>query len=139
MKHFEAHRAENEHGDVHEEPHHEDEENALDELPAVTPLEIAQRIRAHTPKTDAVPSVIKDAKAFHECLKYVDDTALQERGPPESLTRLLEEAAISEKMDEELRQEMLDNDDARKALFYMGHEREFGCFVSLSGCSASAR
>ncbi len=139
MKHLEAHQAEHDNGNAEDEPHHEDDELPSDEPPAVTPLEIAQRMRTSAYHVDAVPSAIKDAKAFHECLKYVDDRAFQERGPAEIVTKLLEETATSEKMDNELKQEMLNNDDARKALFYVSHERKLWILFRFFLCMSHFR
>ncbi|KAG8854211.1 hypothetical protein FRB96_007767 [Tulasnella sp. 330] len=87
-------------------------------------------------RLDSIPlDVIRHAKSFHEHVRYFahhpngstsgQPGALGKEAPPREFHELLEEIAESERMDERMKKEMLSDDDARRALFFMSYDRAF--------------
>ncbi|KAG8800137.1 hypothetical protein FRC19_000212 [Serendipita sp. 401] len=68
------------------------------------------------------PKIIAQAKAFHAHLQFVLTNSSQEKPPP-GLQRALDDLMEEEKMNEELRKEVLQDGEARRALFMMSFER----------------
>ncbi|KAG8954859.1 hypothetical protein FRC04_010342 [Tulasnella sp. 424] len=108
---------------AHEEAKHEIElENAQ------SPSDLAQKILDSTRRQlDVIPlNVITHAKTFHDHVRYfANHPQYPHEPPPTSLTDLLDEIAESEKMDERMKEELLGDEEARKALFFMSYERAF--------------
>ncbi|KIO33726.1 hypothetical protein M407DRAFT_17341 [Tulasnella calospora MUT 4182] len=95
---------------------------------ATCPSDLAQKILDSTRRhLDSIPlSVITHAKTFHDHVRYfANHPQYPHEPPPTSLTDLLDEIAESEKMDERMKQELLGDEEARKALFFMSYERAF--------------
>lgn len=92
---------------------------------SAAPSEAAQKILDSTrTHLDPMPlDVIKHAKAFHENVRYFMDQTGYEN-PPKGLNDLLSEIAVAEKLDDRMRQEMLNDEEARKTLFYVSYERK---------------
>ncbi|KAG8956917.1 hypothetical protein FRC00_004746 [Tulasnella sp. 408] len=108
---------------AHDEAEHDAElENAK------CPSDLAQKILDSTRRhLDPIPlNVITHAKTFHDHVRYfANHPQYPNEPPPTTLTDLLDEIAESEKMDERMKQELLGDEEARKALFFMSYERAF--------------
>ncbi|KAG8982771.1 hypothetical protein FRB90_006562 [Tulasnella sp. 427] len=95
---------------------------------AKSPSELAEKILESTRRhLDPIPlNVITHAKTFHDHVRYfANHPQYPHEPPPTSLTDLLDEIAESEKMDDRMKQELLGDEEARKALFFMSYERAF--------------
>lgn len=107
---------------------HEEAQHEIDLENAQSPSELAQKILDSTRRQlDVIPlNVITHAKTFHDHVRYfANHPQYPHEPPPTSLTDLLDEIAESEKMDERMKEELLGDEEARKALFFMSYERAF--------------
>jgi len=103
-------------------------EEELYEAKDFTPSGLAQKILDSSHHhLDPIPmDVIKNAKIFRDHVRYFAGHPMHPREPPPpTLSQLLDEMAEAEKMDDRMKQEMLSDEEARKALFFMSYERAF--------------
>ncbi|KAG8923479.1 hypothetical protein FRC01_012708 [Tulasnella sp. 417] len=107
---------------------HDEAQHDIEVENAKCPSDLAQKILDSTRRhLDPIPlNVITHAKTFHDHVRYfANHPQYPHEPPPTSLTDLLDEIAESEKMDERMKQELLGDEEARKALFFMSYERAF--------------
>lgn len=108
----------------------------LSRPPSPSPAKLARAIltkrRQHL---DQIPlDVIRHAKSFHEHVRYFahHPNGTSATGSPGASTQpplrefqeLLNEIADSERMDDQMKAEMMRDEDARRALFFMSYDRE---------------
>ncbi|KAG9048489.1 hypothetical protein FS837_012745 [Tulasnella sp. UAMH 9824] len=107
---------------------HEESEYDAELEDAKCPSDLAQKILDSTRRhLDPIPlNVITHAKSFNDHVRYfANHPQYPNEPPPSSLMELLDEIAESEKMDDWMKQELLGDEDAKKALFFMSYERVF--------------
>ncbi|KAG9032509.1 hypothetical protein FRB95_001416 [Tulasnella sp. JGI-2019a] len=125
-------------------PHHQASGVSLSRTPTrqpsqpstPSPVRLATAILAdRRERLDSIPlDVIQHAKSFHDHVRYFahhpkgsssGQPGIGKEPPPREFHELLEEIAQSERMDERMKQEMLSDDEARRALFFMSYDRAF--------------
>ncbi|KAG8998731.1 hypothetical protein FRB94_006709 [Tulasnella sp. JGI-2019a] len=96
------------------------------------PSELATKILTERRcRVDCIPQeVLRYARFFHENIGYFTQApcttpGVEKEPMPKGFNELLDEIAESERMDEKMKQEMLGDEDAKRALFFMTYDRAF--------------